>query len=55
MEFLIEMRVNDGDKVWTQDICSDSMVNHHSSQKFKLLGKDRLEPLRIALKYKAFV
>jgi hypothetical protein len=32
--------VNDGNKVRTQDIYSNTILNHHISQKFKLIKND---------------
>jgi hypothetical protein len=45
-DILIEMReVNDGDMVRTQDLCSDTMLNHHLSQKLKLIGRGKFNHL----------
>jgi hypothetical protein len=35
VEYLIEIRGDDGDKVLTHDICFDILLNHNLSQKLK--------------------
>jgi hypothetical protein len=37
--------VNDGDNVWTHELRSDTMLNHHLSHKLKLIGKNKPKPL----------
>jgi hypothetical protein len=37
--------VNSGDKVRTQDLCSDIMLNHQLSQKLKLIGNEKFNHL----------
>jgi len=37
--------VNDEDNVWTKDLRSDTMLNHHLSQKLKLIRKNKPKPL----------
>jgi hypothetical protein len=45
MEYLIEMRVNRGVRVQTHNSCSDTMLNHQLSQKFKLIGNNKFNNL----------
>jgi hypothetical protein len=42
--------VNDRDKAQTQDLYSDIMLNHHLSQKLKLIGKIKFNHLIIKKK-----
>jgi hypothetical protein len=46
VEYLIEMRgKNEGDKVQTQNLLFDIMLNHHLSQKLKLIGRGKFNYL----------
>jgi hypothetical protein len=46
VEYLIEMRSkNERDKVQTQNLFFDTMLNHHLSQKLKLIRRDKFNHL----------
>jgi hypothetical protein len=40
VEYLTEMEVNCRVNVQIQDVCSDTILNHYSSQKLKLIRND---------------
>jgi hypothetical protein len=41
VECLIELKVNEGNMVRTDDFYSDTMLNYYLSQKSKLIGIDK--------------
>jgi hypothetical protein len=45
VRYLIKMVVNDEDKAQIQDLCSDTKLNNHLSQKFKLIRKNEFNHL----------
>jgi hypothetical protein len=45
VKYLIEMEMNDEDKIRILDLYSDTILNHHLSQKLKLIGEDKFNHL----------
>lgn len=45
MRYLIKIVVNGGNKIRTQDLCFDTKLNNHLTQKFKLIGRDEFNYL----------
>jgi hypothetical protein len=52
VKYLIEIETNEGNKVQTQDLRSDSMLNYHLSQKFKLIRRDKFNHFNVFQKKK---
>jgi hypothetical protein len=52
VKYLIEIETNEQDKVQTQYLRSNSMLNYHLSQKFKLIRRDKFNHFNVFQKKK---